>query len=310
MRLVRFAQTDKIPRSGIIHGERILPLADGIDLIGAATTGYQTAPGSLRLDDVDLLSPVQNPPSVRDFISFEGHAQSANRAQGRELNEVWYEQPVFFFSNPAAVVGPREPIAISPGSRAFDYEVEIAAVIGRPGGDIPVSSAEEHIAGYMLFCDWSARDLQERETRVGLGPAKGKDSASTFGPFLVTLDDLETFRSGKGYDITFTVSVNGTQYGRGNWASIYWSFAQMISYASRGTRLQRGDVIGGGTLPGCSILELAGAFPYLSPGDIVEIDGGPFGVIKQEIVGPMEPAGLGPGGQPAKRQDERIEATT
>lgn len=310
MKLLRYAQKDNIPRSGILHGERILPLADGTSVIDAATTGYQTGPESLGLDDVDLLSPIYNPPSVRDFISFEGHAQAANWAQGRQLHEVWYEQPVFFFSNPAAVIGPRDPVAISPGSRAFDYEVEIAAVIGKPGADITVSSAEGHIAGYTLFCDWSARDLQERETRVGLGPAKGKDSASTFGPFLVTLDELETFRSRNGYDINCTVSVNGIQYGRANWSSIYWSFAQMISYASRGTRLQRGDVIGGGTLPGCSLLELAGTYPYLKPGDIVEIDGGPLGVIRQEIVSAKEPADLGTGGQRAKRQDERIEAIT
>lgn len=291
MRFVRFVEGARTsPRVGVIDGEMVRPLIHPNDVLTAIADGFVLAGASdsIRLGDVTALSPIENPPSLRDFISFEQHARNANKALGKELSDVWYEQPAFFFSNPAAVVGPEDSVAISPGSDAFDYEVEIAAVIGRAGSNIAVSDAESHIAGYTLFCDWSARDLQERETRVGLGPAKGKDSATTLGPFLVTLDELEKYRLGNGYDVTFTVFVNGIERGRGNWSSIHWTFAQMISYASRGTTLRPGDVIGGGTVAGCSILEHAGAYPYLAEGDVVHIDGGPLGTITQIVIAGAE----------------------
>lgn len=236
-----------------------------------------------------LLAPIPTPPSIRDFMSFENHVVTSMAAIGREVDPVWYGQPVFYFTNPAAVTRPHDDIPVSPGSENFDFELEVAAVIGRAGSDIPLDEAEGYIAGYTILCDWSARDLQEREMRVGLGPAKGKDTATSFGPVLVTPDELEPFRSGKGFDLAMSVDVNGRRYSTGSWASIYWSFAQMISYASRGTTLRPGDVIGSGTVGTGCILELARVhgpeeFPWLVPGDEVRIEIEQLGVIESRIV--------------------------
>ncbi len=137
-----------------------------------------------------LLPPVPRPPSIRDFMAFEEHVVTASAAIGLTVDPLWYAQPVFYFTNPAALRGAHDPVAISPGSAAFDYELEVAAVIGREGSDLTPEEAVEHIAGYTLFCDWSARDLQGEEMKLNLGPAKGKDSASSCGPWMLTPDEL------------------------------------------------------------------------------------------------------------------------
>jgi 2-keto-4-pentenoate hydratase/2-oxohepta-3-ene-1,7-dioic acid hydratase in catechol pathway len=204
------------------------------------------------------------------------------------VNPLWYRQPVFYFSNPAATLGARRDVRIAPGSAAFDYELEVAAVIGREGSDLTPEEAEEHIAGFVLFCDWSARDLQGAEMKVGLGPAKGKDSANSFGPWLVTRDEVAPRASGRGYDLALTASVNGAAYSRGNVSSLYWSFGQMISYASRGTRVRPGDVIGSGTVGTGCVLELsrvhgAEAYPYLQEGDRVRLEGDLLGAIDARV---------------------------
>jgi 2-keto-4-pentenoate hydratase/2-oxohepta-3-ene-1,7-dioic acid hydratase in catechol pathway len=179
-------------------------------------------------------------------------------------------------------------VEIPPGSAAFDYELEVAVVIGRPGANIPVASAREHIAGYTILCDWSARDLQELEMRAGLGPAKGKDSATSLGPWLVTPDELEDRRHRNGFDLAMTASVNGTPYSTGNLADLHWSFEQMISFASRGTELRTGDVIGSGTVGTGCILELSRVhgtetFPWLRPGDRVRLEVERLGSVESTI---------------------------
>lgn len=231
----------------------------------------------LPLAGTPLLAPVPTPPSVRDFMSFESHVVTSMAAIGSQVDPVWYQQPVFYFTNPAAIRPPVADIPIAPGSRQFDFELEVAAIIGRGGSDIAPADAESHIAGFTIFCDWSARDIQMREMRVGLGPAKGKDTATSLGPWLVTPDELEPHRTASGYDIGMTVSVNGREYSRGTWGTIFWTFAQMIAYASRGTQLRPGDVIGSGTVGTGCILELGRvhggeAYPWLAVGDVVEIE--------------------------------------
>lgn len=231
----------------------------------------------LPLASTPLLAPIPTPPSVRDFMSFESHVVTSMAAIGSQVDPVWYRQPVFYFTNPAAIRGPVADIPIAPGSLQFDYELEVAAIIGRAGSDIDPTDAESYIAGYTIFCDWSARDVQMREMRVGLGPAKGKDTATSLGPWLVTPDELEPYRTPSGYDLGMSVSVNGREYSTGSWGTIYWTFAQMIAYASRGTRLVPGDVIGSGTVGTGCILELGrvhggDAYPWLEPGDLVELE--------------------------------------
>ena len=147
-------------------------------------------------------------------------------------------------------------------------------MIGTPGADIPAREAESHIAGYTILCDWSARDLQVREMKRNLGPAKGKDSATSLGPVLVTPEELEPYRAGNAYDLSMTASVNGRQYSSGNFSAIHWNFARLVEYASRGTEVRTGDIIGSGTVGTGCILELSRthgslAYPWLAPGDNV-----------------------------------------
>ena len=239
-------------------------------------------------DGVRFLAPVPDPPSIRDFYAFEEHVKTSAQALGREVSPVWYEIPLFYFTNPAATRGPCDDIPVTPGSARFDYELEIAAVVGRPGSDLDPALAERHIAGYMVMCDWSARDLQAQEMKGRLGPAKGKDSATSFGAFLVTPDELEDRRAGNAYDLEMTASVNGRPYSRGTFSSIHWRFGELLAYASRGTTLRSGDIIGSGTVGTGCILELSAvhgpeAYPWLKPGDQVRLEVDRLGVISSTI---------------------------
>jgi 2-keto-4-pentenoate hydratase/2-oxohepta-3-ene-1,7-dioic acid hydratase in catechol pathway len=246
-----------------------------------------------ELDDVRLLAPIPRPPSVRDFMAFENHYVTSMAALGVPTHPLYYQQPVFYFSNPAAIQGPNDDVRIAPGSSAFDYELEVAAVIGRPGSNISPDEAENHIAGYTILSDWSARDVQEAEMSFQIGPAKGKDTATSLGPCLVSKDELAPFAVARGFDLPMSASVNGKQYSSGNWSSIYWSFADLIAYASRGTTLVAGDVIGAGTVGTGCIIELArvhGAehYPYLAEGDVVELTVAQLGSIRAKVTAAEE----------------------
>lgn len=243
----------------------------------------------LRFDAAELRAPIPTPPSIRDFMAFENHVVDSMAAMGSTVDPVWYQQPVFYFTNPAAVIGPRDPNPIAPGTAQWDYELEVAAVIGAPGRDLHPDSAEGHIAGYTILCDWSARDLQATEMKVALGPAKGKDTASSLGPMIVTPDELEPFRKGNGYDLRMSVSVNDRPYSLGNWSDLYWSMGQLLAYASRGTELRTGDVIGSGTVGTGCILELSRVhssdeYPWLLPGDVVRIEVEQLGIISSTVI--------------------------
>jgi 2-keto-4-pentenoate hydratase/2-oxohepta-3-ene-1,7-dioic acid hydratase in catechol pathway len=282
---------------GLPHPQTLLGLLRDGTLDDASRTAMASPWEVAAYSPAALLAPIPTPPSIRDFMSFENHVVTSMAALGGTIDPVWYEQPTFYFTNPAAVTRPRDDIPIAPGSVKFDFELEVAAVIGRSGSDIPVADAEQYIAGYTVLCDWSARDLQEREMRVGLGPAKGKDTATSLGPLLVTPDELEPFRSGKGYDLAMTVDVNGTRYSTGNWNTLYWSFAQMIAYASRGATLHAGDVIGSGTVGTGCILELSRvhgerAYPWLAAGDEVQVEVEQLGTLTGWIVPGAEPEPL------------------
>jgi 2-keto-4-pentenoate hydratase/2-oxohepta-3-ene-1,7-dioic acid hydratase in catechol pathway len=217
-------------------------------------------------------------------MAFEEHVVTSTEALGHSVDPVWYKMPLFYFSNPAAVLGPRDNVAISPGSQQWDYELEIAAVVGRGGRDLDPATAESHIAGYLILCDWSARDIQAAEMLGMLGPAKGKDSATSLGPWLVTPDELGPRRAGHAYDLEMTASVNGRRWSTGNMSTIYWSFGQLLAYASRGTELRPGDIIGSGTVGTGCILELSrvhgsDAYPWLTPGDKVNLEVTGLGTI-------------------------------
>jgi fumarylacetoacetate (FAA) hydrolase len=239
----------------------------------------------LPLDEVRLVAPLPRPPSLRDFYAFEQHVATANRNRGRAVPPAWYELPVFYFGNHSAIYGPNAGVPI-PRTEALDYELEIACVIGRAGRDIAAEDAEEYIAGYTIMNDWSARDTQREEMSVGLGPAKGKDFATSLGPWLVTPDELELFALGDGrYNLPMVARVNDVERSRGNFRDIYYTFAQMIARASRDASLYPGDVIGSGTVGSGCLLELtAGQGPWLAEGDVVELEITGLGVLRNHIV--------------------------
>jgi 2-keto-4-pentenoate hydratase/2-oxohepta-3-ene-1,7-dioic acid hydratase in catechol pathway len=267
-------------RAGVIDGDTVRLFPTGvalIDFLGDLTAAAaRLSDDGVPLSAVTLLAPVPRPPTVRDFYAFEQHVATARKARGLEMDPDWYELPVFYFSNPYATLGPAASVSAPPGCEELDYELEVAAVVGRGGADLAPEEAEAHIAGYCIMNDWSARDLQRREMKLSLGPAKGKDFATTLGPYLVTPDELEPVRRAKAFDLTMTAAVNGREYSRASLADIHWSFGELLAYASRGTRVERGDVIGSGTCGTGCILELSlvhgpDAYPWLRPGDVVEV---------------------------------------
>jgi fumarylacetoacetate (FAA) hydrolase len=225
------------------------------------------------LDRGDLAfgPPILRPASLRDFYAFEGHVRTAWEHRGQPIPETWYRIPVFYFSNVSEIRGPDEPVWAPDGSAELDYELEVAALIDTPVRDVPPERAEEAIGGYTILNDWSARDLQREETTVRLGPAKGKDFASSIGPWLVTPDELADARAGKGYALAMTATVNGPETSRGSWADIHFSFGEMVARACADARLRPGDLVGSGTVGTGCLLEVKDATlgRYLQPGDEV-----------------------------------------
>jgi len=226
------------------------------------------------------------PTTLRDFYAFEGHVKTANQNRGRDVPAEWYEFPVFYYNNPYAIYGHDDVIPYPAYTQALDYELEIACVIGKAGINLKPEDAEDYIFGFTIFNDWSARDIQRKEMKVGLGPAKGKDFAKSLGPCIVTLDELadrHTDRPGV-YDLDMVARVNGVERSRGNMRDLYWSFGQMLARASEEVWLQPGDVIGSGTVGTGCLLELTrGEGPWLRPGDVVELEIERIGVLRNTI---------------------------
>ncbi|WP_079508568.1 fumarylacetoacetate hydrolase family protein [Mesobacillus jeotgali] len=241
--------------------------------------------GAYSLAEISLRAPVPNPKSVRDFYAFEQHVKTARENRGLEMIPEWYEIPVFYFTNHLAIKGPEDEIKRPQACEWLDYELEIACVIGKEGSNIEAENAEQYIFGFFIMNDWSARDLQRKEMKVGLGPAKGKDFATSFGPYLVTKDELDSRKAGNGYDLHMTARVNGRELSRGNMKDLYYSFGQMIERASAGTTLYPGEVIGSGTVGTGCILELGTeVHRWLGPGDEVELEIEGLGVLKNKII--------------------------
>lgn len=241
------------------------------------------------LNEVTLRAPIGEPPTLRDFYAFEQHVAAARRKRGLEMIPEWYEIPTFYFSNTSEIYGPGDAVPYPVGSEELDIELEIACVIGREGRDIPIERASEYIAGYTILNDWSARDFQRKDMKLNLGPGKGKDFATSLGPWLVTPDELQVYRSGSAgaerYDMTMLARVNGREISRGNFKDIHYSFGQMIAWASRNARLRVGDVLGSGTVGTGCILELGTEVqPWLRRGDVVELEITGLGVLRNIIV--------------------------
>ncbi|SMP15060.1 fumarylacetoacetate (FAA) hydrolase [Laceyella tengchongensis] len=242
-------------------------------------------PVALALAEVDLFAPIATPSSLRDFYAFEEHVRTCRQKRGLGMVPQWYEIPVFYFSNHQAVIGPEAPVKKPAYTNQLDYELEIACVIGKRGKNIKREEALAHIAGFMIMNDWSARDAQLQEVAVGLGPAKGKDFATSLGPWLVTTDELEDCRAGERWSLTMRARVNGRELSKGNTKDLHWTFAQMIERASAECELVPGDVIGSGTVGTGCLLELGEeVHPYLQPGDVVELEIERLGLLRNTIV--------------------------
>ncbi len=227
----------------------------------------------MDVSDLAFGPPILEPPTFRDFYAFERHVGTMWKRRDMEIPEAWYRLPIFYFSNISEIRGPGDPVWAPRGSSELDYELEVAALIDTPVRDLEAARGEEAIGGYMILNDWSARDLQREETAVRLGPAKGKDFASSIGPWLVTPDELADARNGTGYDLAMTASVNGDELSRGTWSSAHFSFGQMIERASADVRLRPGDIIGSGTVGTGCLLEIRDEKlkRYLEPGDEVTL---------------------------------------
>ncbi len=231
-----------------------------------------------------LLAPLPNPRSFRDFYAFEEHVKTARAKRDLEMIPEWYEFPVFYFSNHQAIFGTDSTIPYPNDTEALDYELEIAAIIGKKGKNIPANRADQYIAGYSILNDWSARDIQRKEMKVGLGPAKGKDFATSLGPYLVSTDELEDSRDGDNYNLLMSATISGQTYSQSNWNTLYYSFGQMIERASKDCTLYPGDVIGSGTVGTGCILELGPEeYGWLLPGSVVSLEIEKLGQLTNKV---------------------------
>lgn len=261
---------------------------DAIARVGDALAGGAAAP-KVALADVRLRAPILQPPTVRDCIVYEEHATSQGT---RAIDPVWYRMPVFYFSNPLVIYGPDEAVPYPAASEQLDYELEIGCIIGKSGRNVPASAAMEYIAGFCIFNDWSARDLQFDEMTFGLGPAKGKDSASSIGPWVVTTDELLPHIKDGRLDLKCRVRVNGDDWLRdGEAVNAYYGWGEIIERAAKDSRIAPGDVIGSGTVGGGSVREAIRkgyeAARWLEPGDRVELEVSGIGTLSNTL-GPKE----------------------
>lgn len=315
MRLVTFQHphVGEDGQAGVLQGDRVLPVhrligetepvsmmelvghgREGLAAVAAAAEVFAEeyreavevpAEFAVAIWECRLLAPVPWPGALRDFYAFEQHVATAYGKRGREVPRAWYEVPVFYFGHAGTIVGPDETVRKPAETNELDFELELACVIGRAGRDIPAAAAWEHVAGLTIMNDWSARDVQRQEMSVGLGPAKGKDFATSLGPALVTLDEVADRFDGERHHLTMIARINGDEVARGNAGTIHWTFAQMIERASQNVELMPGDVIGSGTVGGGCLLELGTEIhPWLQAGDEVELEIERLGRLRNVVV--------------------------
>ena len=301
MQIVRYLH-NKFPHLGVISHGRILDLPEGMTVLQVLNLprperDYLEGQAGKRfnapMDSVVLLPPVE-PKAMRDYVSFEGHIAGMKKSEPGDgsVPKHWYEAPVFYFMNPHTIYGGNADVPAPAYTQKLDYELEVAVILKKPAVNITPEEAEDYIAGYCILNDWSARDAQKAEMSVGLGPSKGKDFATTLGPWITTPDSLEKYREGDRYNLDMSVSVNGVRLGGDNLKNQSWSFAQMISHASRSSYVGAGDVLGSGTAHTGCLAELwnAGntdAPSTLKPGDIVEMTVTGLGTIRNRVVAPL-----------------------
>jgi len=267
-------------------------LQGGKEQLQLAKAAVENGSPTISTKDVNLISPVPNPPSVRDAYAFRQHVATARQNRGLEMIPEFDEIPIFYFTNHHAVFGEGDFPVRQRHTEKLDFELECAAVIGRGGRNISTSDADGYIAGFMIMNDLSARVLQMQEMKLNLGPAKGKDFGSTFGPWLVTKDELESYKQsspdGDRYDLKMKAIVNDIQVSKDTLANMTWTFAQIIERVSYGVDIFPGDVIGSGTCGTGCFLELNGSKitdnQWLNPGDTISLEIEGLGTLKNKII--------------------------
>lgn len=318
MRLATFRRHDDEPhlrRVGLVLGRgdhvRVHPFDAGFDLVQLLAESPEwrdsqadvaAAGDGLSLDEIVLLPPVY-PVAMRDFLTFEAHVDGMERGHGNPGPPAeWYDAPVFLFMAPHAVTGPYDDVPMPPDTARLDFELEIAAIVVRDVRDVTPEQARSAIGGYCVMNDWSARDVQGKEMKLKLGPSKGKDFATTIGPWVVTADELDDCRDADGFlDLPMSVKVNGEEVGADRSGHMGWSFEQLVSHASRASWVKAGEVLASGTCSTGSLAESWGRTGSLTPpplqvGDVVEMTIERLGTIRntvapaEESVAPVAPA--------------------
>ena len=232
------------------------------------------------LKDIKIKAPILNPPSLRDFFAFEEHAKAGAKRRNEELSKEWYEIPAYYKGNHRQIFGPGDEIPWPSYTKKLDFECEIACVIGKKGKNIIPADAENYIFGYMIFNDVSARDIQKKEMVLRLGPAKSKDFANIFGPYLVTKDEVNP-----GKDLSMKVFINGELWSSGHFKDQYWGFPLMVSHVSQEETIYPGDILGSGTFyKGCG-LDLD---KWIQPQDTIELEVPVLGKLKNKVGQPQQ----------------------
>ena len=259
-----------------------------IDALAELVEGFGASGGPRDDDDAAVLvaadlafgPPILRPPSFRDFYAFEQHVATMWQRRQSEIPEAWYRLPIFYFSNTSEIRGPGDPVWAPRGSTELDFELEVGAIVDTPAHNLSDEGAGEAIGGYFVLNDWSARDLQRDESAVRLGPAKGKDFATTIGPWIVTPDELGSrWSSGaSGPDLSMTASVQEpggrtVEVTRGSWSAARFSFGQMLARASADVHVRPGEILGSGTVGTGCLLEVKDETlgRWLEPGDLVTL---------------------------------------
>lgn len=277
------------------RGLRIAALGEILDAIGAGDGSAVDEDDDRVLAAADLVfgPPILHPPAFRDFYAFERHVRTMWERRGGEVPEAWYRLPIFYLSNTSEIRGPDQPVWAPRASKELDFELEVGAIVDTPAFDLPPERADEAIGGYLIVNDWSARDLQRDETAVRLGPAKGKDFATSIGPWIVTPDELADARSpdANGPDLAMTAAVIGPdgrtlEVSRGSWASAQFSFGEMLARASADVHIRPGELLGSGTVGSGCLLEVKDETlgRWLEPGDEVVLRVERLGELRTPVV--------------------------
>jgi 2-keto-4-pentenoate hydratase/2-oxohepta-3-ene-1,7-dioic acid hydratase in catechol pathway len=266
-------------------------------------SNLESTPPQYKLSEVTLLAPLPNPRSFRDYIGFEKHMQNASATFGHAVGAVWYEMPIFYFTNHQAIYGPNEEVPRPSLCRKMDYELEMAVVIGKKGVNIKAEDADDYIFGYTIFNDWTARDIQKVEMGgPPLGPQKGKDFANAIGPCIVTKDEMAHYRTTQfgtsnpelrapasslgRFNLKMSSKINGKTICEGNYNTVFWTFPHQIERASENhVTMMPGDILGSGTVGEGSLIEHNfQVHRALEPGDVVELEIEGIGVLRNKVV--------------------------